>query len=353
MAAAWCWTASSGQNLLFDRDALGANVSGVALSPAGNRLAVPLPHGSAKVRYLSTAAGTINFYGHTGEITDLEFTPDGKLLATASQDGTARIWDSITGEEQAILAGHRQQINRLAFFPDGLRLATTSEDGTTRVWDISSGSSHEWLTISDPSNPVESASFSHDGRSIAVKGVFRASVYDAASGERTAVLDIGKTPDSIPELSPVSGLVASTYEENSPALHDAKTGKVIRVFKGHTKRVGTLAFSPDGGWLVSGDFGGVIKIWNAASGKELDSLEVHTGKINDLEVSPDGSLLASSSEDGRVILWDLATRQPALTLIKTNRRSQACPSARMAIVWLLPERMATPGSGIRAEGSCC
>jgi len=308
----------TGQNLLFDRDALGANISGVAFSPAGNRLAVPLTQGRAKVRYLSTTAGTINFYGHTGEITDLEFTPDGQFLATSSEDGTARLWDSSTGELKAILAGHRRRVNRLAFFPDGKRLATTSDDGTTRVWDVSPGGSHEWLTVGDLSNTAKFVSFSPDGRYFATNDFDRASIHDATSGERVSVLEIGRTYESIPELSPESNVVASTYEEQSPALHDTRTGKVVRLFKGHSNVVGALAFSPDGDRLASGDRGGGIKIWDVASGKEVGSLGVHTGKISDLEFSPDGSHLASSSEDGRVILWDLASLQPVRTLIENQ-----------------------------------
>jgi WD40 repeat protein/transcriptional regulator with XRE-family HTH domain len=308
------WDSYTGSKVLLDLGNPGITGSGVAFSPAGNRLALPIAHGGTIVRNLYTTTGSTYFHGHTGEITDLAFSLDGKTLATSSQDGTARIWDSSTGEELVVLSGHKLGVNRLAFHPDGRRMVTTSDDGTTRVWDISPGGSHEWLTVGDPSNPARYVSFSPDGRYFATNDFSRASIHEALSGLQLAKLEIGKTYQSIPEFSPQPDRVASIYDSLAPALHDAKTGKVLTLFNGNSQEINALAFSPDGGQIVTGDIGGLIKIWDVASAKELTSLKVHTQKILDLEVSPGGDRLASSSEDGQVILWDLASGQPALTL---------------------------------------
>lgn len=308
------WDSGTGDILLMDTGNPGITGSGVAFSPAGNRLALPLAHGGAIVRYLTTTTGSTYFHGHTGEIADLAFSPDGKALATSSQDGTARLWDSSTGEELVVLSGHNLRVNGLAFSPDGQRLITTSDDDTTRVWDISLGGSREWLTVGDPSSPARYILFSPDGRYFATNDFSRAGIYDAFSGEQLAKLELGKTYHSIPEFSPQPDRVASTYDSLAPALHDAKTGKVLMKFSGHSQDIYPLAFNPDGNRMVSGDAGGVIKIWDIASAQELASLNLHTSKILDLEISPDGTQLASSSEDGQVIVWNLATGQPALTL---------------------------------------
>lgn len=311
------WKIQTGEKLLLDLGNAGITGSGVAFSPSGSQLALPIAHGGAIVRYLPTTSGAIYFHGHTGDITDLAFSPDGSLLATGSQDGTACIWDSSTSEELVVLAGHDLRVNRIAFFPGGGRLATTSEDGTTRIWDISSQGSHEWLTIGDNSNPRKYVSFSSDGRYFATNDYSRIGIYDAISGVQVSKLDIGKTFQALPEFSPRSDRVASSYNSNSPAMHDATTGEVLMLFSGSPQDIYALAFSPDGSRLITGDTSGVIKVWDVATGKDLNSLVLHTGRILDLEVTPQGDRLASSSEDGRVILWDLTSGQSELTLIES------------------------------------
>ncbi len=311
------WDIQNGEKLLLDIGNAGITGSGVAFSPAGNRLTLPIAHGGAILRYLSTTSGATYFHGHTGEITDVAFSPDGITLATSSQDGTARIWDSSTGEVLVRLAGHKLRVNRIAFFPDGRRLATTSDDGTTRIWDISLGGSREWLTIGDTSNPRYYVSFSPDGRYFSTNDHSRAGIYETISGAQVSKLDIGRTLHALPEFSPQADRVVSSYDSNNPAMHDATTGKVLMLFAGSSQDIFTLAFNPDGSRMFSGDTAGEIKIWDIATGKVLQSLDLHTDQILDLEVSPQGGQLASSSADGRVILWDLVSSQPALTLIES------------------------------------
>jgi tetratricopeptide (TPR) repeat protein len=92
---------------------------------------------------------------------------------------------------------------------------------------------------------------------------------------------------------------------------------------GHTARIGSLAFSPDGQTLASGGCGktdkekswdclqGEIKLWDIATGQPLGgSLTGHTDHVLSVAFSPDGQTLASGSLDSTVMLWDVATGQP-------------------------------------------
>jgi len=308
----------TGEQVNFDKEPVSVNVSGVALSPSGGRWALPLARGVAKVRNVLTTDGQVYFYGHTGNIFGLEFSPDGQFLATGSEDGTARLWDSSTGEQLAVMAGHRRRVNRLAFFPDGQRLATTGDDNTTRVWDVSIGGSREWLTLGDLSSEAEYVVFSPDGRYFATNNSYRVSIHDATTGAEVSTLEHGKSNWTTVDFSPQSDRVAAIYDFFVPGILDAKTGKLLMKYIGHTNGVTALAINPAGDRLISGDIAGIIKIWDVASGEAIGTLEGHTRQICDLEVSPDGSEVASSSEDGRVILWDLASGEPGLTLIENQ-----------------------------------
>ncbi|MGQ0604202.1 MAG: nSTAND1 domain-containing NTPase, partial [Anaerolineales bacterium] len=103
--------------------------------------------------------------GHTGDVTGIAFSPDGTRLATASDDQTARVWDATTGHELLTLSGHTAPVYGIAFSPDGRRLATTSADQTARVWAAATG--QELLTLSGHTGRVIGISFSPDGRLLA------------------------------------------------------------------------------------------------------------------------------------------------------------------------------------------
>jgi WD40 repeat protein len=70
--------------------------------------------------------------------------------------------------------------------------------------------------------------------------------------------------------------------------------------------VTSIAFSPKGWTLASGNWGGVIiKLWDTVSGELVGTLPGHNGLVYSLAFSPDGKTLASGSRDKTVKLWDL------------------------------------------------
>jgi WD40 repeat protein len=73
------------------------------------------------------------------QVTALAFSPDGRRLATGSLDGGLKMWEARTGRQLDSLTGNLGQVLDLAFSPDGASLATTSSDGTVRLWDVGTG----------------------------------------------------------------------------------------------------------------------------------------------------------------------------------------------------------------------
>lgn len=70
----------------------------------------------------------------------------------------------------------------------------------------------------------------------------------------------------------------------------------------------SVAFSRDGKTLASGHKDNTVRLWNAATRKQIGSLTGHTDYISSVAFSPDGKVLASGGMDHTVRLWSVAGR---------------------------------------------
>ena len=89
----------------------------------------------------------------------------------------------------------------------------------------------------------------------------------------------------------------------------------ILTLNGHSGRVLSVSFSPDGKRIVSG--GGddkTVKVWDAESGQEILTLTGHSESVNGVSFSPDGKRIVSGSDDKTVKVWNVESGQEMLTL---------------------------------------
>ena len=72
----------------------------------------------------------------------------------------------------------------------------------------------------------------------------------------------------------------------------------------------SIAFSPNGQWLVSGHAQGAVVLWDTAEMKPVSSLKTGNKGLARPFFSPDGELLAAGSQDnGDVVFWNLANHK--------------------------------------------
>lgn len=86
------------------------------------------------------------------------------------------------------------------------------------------------------------------------------------------------------------------------------------VLQGHSERVRTVVFSPNGSLVATAAFDNTAAVWDAVTGQKLASLAGHDDFVNDVVFSPDGAILATAGLDGLIKLWDTSTWNELHTL---------------------------------------
>lgn len=78
--------------------------------------------------------------------------------------------------------------------------------------------------------------------------------------------------------------------------------------KGHSTSAFRMAFSSDGARLASGDYEGVVIIWDVAKGKAVHKWSAHAAAVDCIAWSRDGSRVMTACDDARQVrMWDTDT----------------------------------------------
>jgi len=146
-----------------------------------------LPYQSGQVPpYVAKVIGNMRLrHGH--EVSAVAFSPDGSKLATASRDRTVKVWDLGNGHELFTYTGHTDAVRCLAFSPDGKSVASGGGEKDIKVWDAATGK--DITTIKGQGVYTPSLVFSRDGKHIIASHAGApgmnpgmVSVYEAANG---------------------------------------------------------------------------------------------------------------------------------------------------------------------------
>jgi len=107
--------------------------------------------------------------------------------------------------------------------------------------------------------------------------------------------------------SPDGRYVLSGSSDDTLKLWNVSSGAEIRTFQGHTDSVRSVAFSPDGSYALSGSNDGTLKLWEVSSGDEIRTFQGHTGWVQSVAFSPDGRYALSGSQDKTLKLWKVSS----------------------------------------------
>jgi WD40 repeat protein len=96
-------------------------------------------------------------------------------------------------------------------------------------------------------------------------------------------------------------------------IWDVEEGKeAMAPLTGHTSWVSSVAFSPDGNYVVSGSSGeydSAVKIWDVNTESRI-SYTKHEKSVNSVAFSPKGNYVVSGSDDMHLIIKRFTPHPP-------------------------------------------
>ena len=319
------WNAASGKRLFPLRGHEGP-VYSARFSPDGTRIVTGSADGTARVWETSTGTELFTIKSHDARVISVAFSPNNQRIATGGDDGTAKLWDVPTGKEVLSLHGHLGGLNSVAFSPDSRRIATGSDDRTVKVWEVASG--RELFTIKGHASVVNSVDFSASGQWILTSSDdHTAKLWDTVGnkepltlreqgGEQPGLVSVSAKNDEQLALafSPEGGRIVTGGTDGTAKIWDAADGRLLRLLKGHTRPIRAVAFSYDGQQIVTGSGDATARLWDAATGGSLHSLNGHQSPVTSVAFAPDGRKVITGSADHTAKVWDATTGKYILTL---------------------------------------
>ncbi|XP_038138082.1 PWP2 small subunit processome component [Cyprinodon tularosa] len=322
-------------------------------------------HAPGKQREFNAFVLDKSYHGPYDETTCIDWTDDSKCFVVGSKDMStwvfgAERWANLIYYS---LGGHKDVIVGCFFEKRSLNLYTVSQDGVLCVWE--SDTEPDGLVLkksvdkSKPARPEEDEeeeerAEGEEGEVIRGKtetpktnskiknvrykqiskhffnkeGEFN-NLTAAAYHKPTHILVTGFASGifhlhELPEFNLIHSLSISDQRIASVAINSSgdwiafgcsRKGQLLvwewqsesYVFKqqGHFNNMASLAYSPDGQYVVTGGDDGKVKVWNTNSGLCFVTFTEHTSSVTSVTFTSSGFVIASASLDGTVRAFDL------------------------------------------------
>ncbi len=250
------------------------------------------------------------------------FSADGRYVFSGSIVGL-RQWGGTSGKEFTHFELPKGYVRSFVFSPDGNYVLAGCERGLIVLLDVVTGKEirrFEWS-----GEHVDFDNFSIDAESLG-ENVFNR-IVSRKILNTYIVNSVAFSPDSSLSIASVTacyscmikwqdddGNIYSISLDDHPDYNvilqfDTNTGREIQCLKASGK-INSVAFSPDGKYILSGgsqnniSMENTLSLWDVVTGKDLRRFDGYNECVNSVAFSPDGKLAISA---GTLTVWELAT----------------------------------------------
>jgi COMPASS component SWD3 len=203
--------------------------------------------------------------GHRNWVYDLAAHPTQNLVFSAGPDTLILIWDAVASKPIDSLKGHKHWIWKLRFAPNPTFLYAAAGETELVRWNLEKGK-----------------------------------IDLRFHGHNAGIFDVDVHPDG--------SLLASASWDGTVRIWNAVTGNEVQLLTPRQPMQSVL-WSPDGKYLVLGDYLGTIYVYHVKDWKKNKQFQAHAGAIRKMGFmnSADGkSQLLSAGDDGRLKFWDFS-----------------------------------------------
>lgn len=307
---------------------VGAATTSLAFLADNARLVVAGGDKLVKVYDVGTKKPVAELSGHQLAVLAVAASEDGKLVVSGSADATVRGFDPDAGKEKWKWSARKAACG-VAIRKGGKHVAVGLADGTLAVLDVSGGTPKELSSQGTHTAGVASVAFSPDGAKLAsVGGDGSLKVWSVGDNLSLSLLvkfdgqvvpgsSTGFAPLSTVAFGPDGRFVVAAGADGVVRVWDVQLKTEARGLRAHTDWVTSVAVSPDGRFVasVSAEKDNTLRVFEMPTLESVSASGGHVRAVNAVAFSPNGRFVVTAATDQTMKVWDVATGKEVSTLI--------------------------------------
>ena len=278
----------------------------IALAPSGD-WAVHVIRNKPLVLWALGTGQVRSWPGGTAPVAQAAgISADGQRLVTLTRDGQAQMWNTHTGQEIRTLPSAVKDPAQVILSPSGRFAVCVTHNSNLQGWDLSTGRSLFTHPMSHAARPVYSPAETHVG----FNNNGQVQVWNLQTGEMHRLQPTAAHEVNVVAFSPDNLFAATGSTDRTVRLYDLRSGKELRVYRGHEQGVTGVTFATDGRTLWSADQGGTLKQWDFTREQPYVTTQQGLGlhaTFADMVFLPDGTRLLTARGSDALTLNAFAT----------------------------------------------